>query len=463
MRKHSWRNALILAALLFHLPGCDVWGGPSYTVVIDPGHGGAPVPGNDDKWDPVTKKYLSPYLYGMRYGKYEEHQLMLDLARRVHYYLKLTESDEGWKQFQTILKQFSDQKEFTRIRLRSVMSRTEGWTASGLKADDPRVNIPFRLYDFPDRKDPSKMVPGRLSYINSEHPYLVVSLHMNPAGPGNDGGMAAVLAPGYETFEKLRKLTLSNKSVEDKEKAYNELPWAPFWLINQPGWSRLQIATADTWVYFHGYWVKQNMKDPWLEKNRGLRHNMIQWIYRDPAGWAEKARKGGPGPYATKHSEFRAEGPFWDREKADPEAWRREGPVPGTDIKFGGDNHFASNELMRYVQYGTRQISPELARQSKKAIPEIIDPFVSTYSLPTLVNAVVAYLEIGHLDVQKDRTFILKYKDEIARSLAVGIYSLFTGLKLKPYQGPFKPTSKPLDFKKYENYKAGNYFDIVTD
>ena len=118
---------------------------------------------------------------------------------------------------------------------------------------------------------------------------------------------------------------------------------------------------------------------------------------------------------------------------------------------------------MRYVQYGSRKLDAKLAKDGKNAIPEIVDPFVSTYSLPTLVNAVVAYLEIGHLDVKKDRLFILNNKDVIARSLAAGIYSLFAGLELKPYDGPTPSASKPLNFKRYEEYEKGNYFNIVTD
>lgn len=456
---YRFRSVLFVGLCLIQTAGCDVWGGPSYTVIVDPGHGGAPTAGYDDKWDPVTEKYLSPYLYGMRYGKYEEHKVMLDLARRVHYYLQLTESEKGWEEFQGILRQFSDQKEFTRVRFQSVMSREEGWEKQGLGAGHPDVNEPFRLYDFPNRKVKSKIIPGRLSYINSQKPYLVVSLHMNPAGPGNEGGMAAVLAPGYSTFDQLRRIHLNNED----EARFEALPWSDYWLINQAGWNRMEIAIADTWVYFHGFWVKKNMEEPWMEKNRGLRHNMIQWRYRDPKGWVEKARKGGPGPYSMKYSQFRAEGPFWDREKAMPEHWRREATVPGTSIKFGGDNHYASNELMRFVQFGSRKLDDRLNREGKKAIPEIVDPFVSTYSLPTLVNAIVAYLEIGHLDVKKDRLFILNNKDVIARSLAVGVYSLFAGLELKPYDGPFKPASKPLNFKKYEEYEKGNYFKLVTE
>jgi len=81
-----------------------------------------------------------------------------------------------------------------------------------------------------------------------------------------------------------------------------------------------------------------------------------------------------------------------------------------------------------------------------------------------LVNAICAYLEIAHLDVERDREFVIKYQNEIARSLAVGIYSLFTGLQLKKdYQGPFRPRGVNVDFDKYTKHKDGNYFELVVE
>lgn len=446
--------------LLLSLLSCDTpaFGTPVYDVVVDPGHGGAPTQRNDDMWDPVTKRYLNVYNMGMKYGKHHEYQLVLQISKKVHAYLKLTESESGWKRFEEMLRVFSPQKDFQRIVLRSTMSRTDNWEDRKISEDDPHVNAPYRHYDFPAKGNANKMEPGRLSFINHTHPYLVLSIHLNPAGPGQTGGMAAVLAPGFRTFDHMRQITLGKKP----RSSFSKLPWSCCWLKNQAGWNEEEVALADTWVYFHGYWTNKQNTAPWLEKNRGLRYNMISWNYRDADGWESKAAKQGPGPYAIKYAEFVPEGRFWDREKAAPEAWRREVAVPGTQTKWGGDNHYASDELMRFVQYGLRTLKPEMRKNG--AIGGIVDPFVSTYGLPTLVNAISAYLEIAHLNVERDRNMVLHQQDEIARSLAVGIYSLFAGLQLRPgYKGPYRPTAKPLDFGKYENYEKGNYFKIVAD
>ncbi|HNL03136.1 MAG TPA: N-acetylmuramoyl-L-alanine amidase, partial [Leptospiraceae bacterium] len=78
-------------------------------VVMDPGHGGAIVPRKDDKWDPVTRQYLDFYLSGMMYNQYTEQEIVLDLSKKVRKYLELTRSDDGWLEFEKILRLFSDQ------------------------------------------------------------------------------------------------------------------------------------------------------------------------------------------------------------------------------------------------------------------------------------------------------------------------------------------------------------------
>jgi hypothetical protein len=430
---------------------------PIYRVVLDPGHGGAPKEENDDKWDPITKKYLDNYNIGMRYKNYYEYKIVLQIAKKIYQYLKFTETEEGWKKFEWILKQFSDQKVFKRIIIKTYLTRTNNWEDRGIPASHKRVNDPYRLYDFPNGK---KISHGRISYINSLKPHLVVSIHLNPGGPGHPGGMAAVLAPGYKTFDLLRQITLGKEKVE----SFYQLPWAEHWLVNERGWNKFEMAMADTWVYFHGIRWNKDTKKPWLEKDRGIRYNMVTWNYSDKPDWVNRAiqqRKFNlPGPYSLDYFKFQPEGPFWDRERSELEFWRREQALPEYNISFGGDNHFASDELLRFVQYGLRIQNPQLDKQNK--ISGILDPFVSTYGLPTLINAICAYLEIGHLDVERDRILVLNYQNEIARSLAVGIYSLFEGLELKKdYQGPFKPRGKNVDFNKYINHKEGNYFEKV--
>jgi len=424
---------------------------PSYTIVIDPGHGGAVTRKKDDKWDPVTERYLDYYSTGMEYRKITEESVVLPLGKRVRDYIELTATEEGWLKFTEILKQFSNQKEFPRIIFKAAMSREDSWTDRSTDPNQPELNAPYRHYDYPDEN--GKMQPGRISTINALHPYLVVSLHMNPAGYGHPGGMAAVIAPGFKTFEELRQITLGKKPV----KQFYKLKWWRDWLIAEPGWSKYESARADTWVYFHGYRTVKNAMRPWREKNRGIRHNMIQWRYRDPDDWVEKAKKNEPGPYTTDYEKFKPEGKFWDRERSQPEEWRREDGI----LEIGGDNHYASDELLRFIQYGVRLQSKAEGKQFSPG--PIRPPYISTYGLPTFLNAINAYLEVGYLNRTRDRNLIMKHTDQVAQSIAVGIYSLFSGLKLKPGYGPYRPRAKPLDFQKYENYSEGNYFTIVTE
>jgi hypothetical protein len=332
-----------------------------------------------------------------------------------------------------------------------MMSREDSWNQRGLPANDINTNAPYRLYDFPDPKDKTKILPGRISAINAFQPHLVVSLHLNPAGRGNPGGMTAVLAPGFRTFDLLRKITLKKSSVKE----FNKLPWSNKFLVSDNGWNYFQSARADAWVYFHGYRSNRAGTAPWKEKNRGIRYNMITWRYMEGPKWVDDARKGGPGRYSLKYDDFRPEGAFFDRERSQAELWRREdGPVG-----YGGDNHLASDELLRFAQFGTRRM---LKKKAEKILGPIQDPYVSTYAMPTFVNAINAYLEIGHLNRARDRALVIGEKEVLAKSLAAGIYSLFTGLKPAPGKEPYRPRGKPINFKKYEELPEGNYFEIVS-
>ncbi len=422
-----------------------------YVVVIDPGHGGARyVAQEDERWDPVTGKYLSFYAPGMVFGKYSEDQVVLGLSKRLKEYLDLTQSDAGWKKFQDILKTFTDSGKFERIKFKTAMTRDKSWREGGLGASHPEVNAPFRLYDYPDPKNRAKMLQGRISYANSQRPYLIVSIHLNPAGAGHPGGMGAVLAPGYRTFDTLRLIDLKKKSME----LFTRSPWQPGWLITDAGWSKWDAARSDTWVYFHGFRKDKNGR---LSSPRGLRQNLFAWRYKDKADWISKARAGGPGPYSKDYEKFQATGAFWDRERSEPEQWRREGGSLG----YGGDNHLASDELMRFVQQGVRIQVPGLRHPG--AVGPIITPFVSTYTLPTYVNAINAYLEIGHLNIERDRNLVVGHPDAVTRSLAAGVYSLFAGLQTRAGYGPYRPRGKKIEWERYEKYKEGNYFKIVVD
>jgi hypothetical protein len=423
---------------------------PEYQVVIDPGHGGYSFKKQDDKWDPVTKKYLDFYTSGMKYGNYEEHYLMMLLAREISKRLQLTSTDEGWNQFKNILKKFTDSDNLPRINLKSVMTRTESWSER-YETPPEDVNDPYRLYDFPDRTNNKRIKPGRISFINAAKAHLVLSLHMTPGGRGHPGGMAAVLSPGFQTFDSIRQIQLADKP----RSVIEESPWftQSLWIITDENWSRFESARADAWVYFHGYRSLKDGSGYWKDRNRGLRHNMVTWNYSDPAGWESLARMNQPGPYSLKYKDFQTNGKFWDREKSEAERWRREGGPLG----FGGDNHYATDELMRFLQFKMRS----LHSIDKKRYPSpgpIQPPYVSAYSLPMYINAVSAYIETGFLDKDTDRLYMLKYRADLADALAAGIYSLFQGLAVKSGNMKFKPKGAPLNFAKYEQIPEGNYF-----
>ena len=51
--------------------------------------------------------------------------------------------------------------------------------------------------------DRGRLRRGRMSFINYHRPTLVISIHNTPAGSKVEGGMAAVLAPGYRSYKEV--------------------------------------------------------------------------------------------------------------------------------------------------------------------------------------------------------------------------------------------------------------------
>ncbi len=173
---------------------------------------------------------------------------------------------------------------------------------------------------------------------------------------------------------------------------------------------------ADAWIYFHGYWSTKDGSKSDLSKFEGYRQNMVTWRYADDRNWENKV--GIVGPYAKQHEQFKAEGKFWERERAKKKNNRREGGLEG----FGGDNHYVSRELMRFVQYGL----PLQLKQNEKEYPEIgpiQKPYISTYSLPTYTNALCAFIEIGYVNRSRDMKYLTEHKKRNCNRL--GSWNLF--------------------------------------
>ncbi|WP_442915955.1 N-acetylmuramoyl-L-alanine amidase [Leptospira sp. GIMC2001] len=446
--------AILLGFILLWNQSIYSWDAPSYKIVIDPGHGGNnqnPYEEFGDKYDTITGKFLEKYKPGTSYKGRTEREIVLELSKEVTEILELTKTKEGFAKFKKIASNYT-KSEITPIQFNVLMTRTDDYTSlkqeSGLDE-----NYKYRLYDFPDKKS-GKKVLGRMSVINKFQPYLVVSIHLNPSYPGHPGGMAAVIAPPYRVFQQLRLISNGKgKSSSFTNSAYGN------WLQFVSSWNHLENAMTDTWIYFNGYWSDRSGKKTDLNKFAGYRQNMVTWRYADPIGWEEQAKLGGRGAYAKNHNDFIARGKFWNRERGQAEAWRRDYGREG----LGGDNLYASNELLRFVQYGLRRHVKD-EKGNPPSLGPIQPPYISTYSLPTYINAICAFLEIGYIDNDRDMKYIQGHKKQVAESLAVGIYSLFRGVKPIHKKGmPYIPKGKQVNFKRYENYEGKNYFKIVSE
>lgn len=425
-----------------------------FKIVIDPGHGGikqTPYEIYGDKYDTVSGRYLEPYKNGAIFKDRTEMEIVLDIARETQELLELTKTKKGFKKFQTYIRLFSD-SETPWVRIESSLTRSDSYTDRNYREKDDK-NDPYRLYDFPDFST-GNMKEGRISFINREEPHLVLSLHINDGGPRanpDSGGMGVVLTPSYRTFELLKNI--SEKQVPPEQ--FTSSPWSN-WLVFEKGYSRLESAIADAWIYFHGYWPDKEGTKTNLERFEGYRYNMVTWRYRDENGWEDKVSQSDT-PYAYDHDQFKAVGPYWERERGKPEFLKREKGPEG----FGGDNHYAGMELLRFLQYGLRLQSDD--SEPYKSPNPILGPYVSTYSLPALVNAISAYLELGDIRSDKDMYFLTKKKKKTAISLAVGIYSLFVGLEIRKKEIPSLPKGKRLEFEKYVHKNGKSYFKDLQE
>lgn len=430
-----------------------------YNIVIDPGHGGwkqKPFELYGDKFDTISQKYLEHYKSGGEFKGRTEMEIVLEVGKEVKSILDLTKTNEGFEIFKGYVKKFSNDK-IERIVIKSALSRKDNYTDRNFGEKEDK-NAPYRLYDFPDF-DSGKRKLGRISRMNKEKPYLVLSLHINDQSnlkteksPIGESGLACVIAPSYRTFQMLRKISMK----KEPHGSFGNSSWKD-WMVFQDGWSKLENAVADAWIYFHGHWPDKSGRKTNLEKFEGFRQNMVTWKYEDSAGWEDKVGTQKKGQYALDHDSFRPSGKFWDRERGKPEMWKREGGPEG----FGGDNHFACMEILRFLNYG---LNKEFG--SKKKTPEIFPitkPYISTYSVPTFVNGISAYLELGDIKRNSDMYYLTDKKKETAVSIAVGIFSLFHGLKVKSAKYPFQPQGRKIDFGKYENFNGRNYFKEVVE
>lgn len=422
-------------------------------VVLDPGHGGRYQPPSSlygDKYDALSGEYLDKFRPGAHYKGIWENEAMYDIAWKARSILNLTMQESTKAEFSQILKKYGKQTGNV-FPIDAQLSR-EASLPSIYFSTRSDINAPYRLYDYPDIST-SEMQKGTISHINELTPDLVVSLHLTASNGGKNGAMAAVITPSEKTYSLARRYVHASSSTERGkiQAEFEHSDWSE-WFIVANGYNVFESFLCDAWIYYTGYWSTSNGLGPRDAKFRGYRHNMVSWKYADSPGWEKHARNHpSKSSYAGHLKDFKPEGAFWEREQSEPENWRREGGQEG----YGGDNFYASQEILRYIRLGMLRNGVDTAA----TLPEIRDPYLSTWSVPTHVNAVAAYLEIAHLRALRDRKRMLESRDVYAEAIAVAIYSLF--YPFEPETGKDLPRGKRIDFDKYRNYSGGNYFTSV--
>lgn len=424
-------------------------------VVLDAGHGGRaiiPYSVYGDKYDITSHRYLDHFREGANHKGMWENEAMYFIATRVSKILELTLKESTHNEFRKMIKPFGTIKGAVKP-IRTALSREDNYFKQyEIIKDDP--NAPYRLYDYVDIHTGEKRL-GTISRINALSPELVISIHLAKGAAPKVGGLASVLTPGFDTFAMAREYVKNPRKRKSIQKKFSNGPYSK-WFISAYGYNRFQSFLCDAWIYFTGNWSKPNglhLKD---NKFRGFRQHMISWHYANEPNWEQMVRTNPPNtPYAAHLKNFKATGKFWEREQSEPERWRREGGVEGK----GGDNFFASQEILRFIRKGFFSIE----KTKKDKLPEIMDPYISTWAVPTYTNAVSAYLEVAHLSSAKDFARMRNKKGVYARSIAAAIYSMVYSLALSnPNNLQDFPKGNTIDFQKYTTFSQGNYFKMSS-
>ncbi len=418
-----------------------------FVVVLDPGHGGLTISPKElygDKFNPLTNKFADHFRPGAYSFGLAEHEEVYEIAYRAKKLLDLTKTEAGRKQFHQILKKYNKRAAFPKGTVEVHLSRGASYQRQYKKIKDD-LNGPYRMFDYPDVKS-GETKPGRLSRINKLKPHMVVSIHLNGGGNPRNGAVGSVITPSHQTYKKA--IAYVKGSASQRQRIRDQFMKGPYrgWIDSCGRRTRFQQFLCDAWIYYTGYWSKKNGLSPDLNIFRGYRHNLVSWRYADSGDWFLEAKRHRPNsPYSRSLRNIKLEGPFWQRERRQEERWRRENGPEG----YGGDNLYASQEILRYVRKSLLVNKVDTYR----TLPVMKSPYLSTWTIPTYVNAITAFLEIGYLTSKRDSQRILGSREVYAEAIAVGVYSLCYSLK-QPKSNKRKqlPVGKQLDFAKYKDY-----------
>ena len=437
----------LLAGCVFYPEQMSLREFPVFRVVLDPGHGGIAAGDwrkHGDRYDAISGAYLQVFKEGASYGSLEEHVIVNSIAKKAARILENCGPGGDFSRFYPHLEKFTALP-YDRISIVCMLSRGDSiGRKSKARRKDP--NEGFRIFDFPGPD--GEMRPGRLSRINAFRPQLVVSLHSTKKGSAYFRGMNPVIVPPHGFL--LNGLLYLQGSVKSRRFFFSS-PYGD-WFEESDERSGYEWFLNDVMIYFTGYPLNRD-RSVQREEFKGYRYNMVTWSYHDDDGWERDARSHRDDtPYAASAKGFAARGRFWERERSIHENYRRDGGMEG----FGGDNHYASSEIIRYILMSLR------LRGIYSYEQRLGRPYVSVWHMPIHMNAVSAFIEMGYLDRAHFRYLLTRRQDEIAEGIAVGIYSLLSGIRPKTTGSEGAPRGKRIDLKKYALSSNKSYFDAVV-
>jgi hypothetical protein len=409
-------------------------GDAPFVVVIDPGHGGLPlgplsIHGERYCWS--RREYLQAVNPGALHGDYRESAVVYGLAEGVQANLQAWRNRSLADIGRLCGIRFSDPDK--RVRIQSSLSRPAD-LPSGQAAGDSDPNAPYRMFDYPAK---GERRPGRLSRIVEEKPHLLVCLHMRKKRyAGDSGGVAVVVPPG--SFMRLVLAEVDPLVPQSDISAHlrETLPAAYHPYFDWFNWGGRRTSTdwmfSDLALHLLGYETQRGTLRIDPKKYAGHRERMLTWPY---------------AVASSRHPEDFEQvvwnSPFLRRELSLHEERRRHAGREG----YGGDNLYASMELLKFIDLFAR----ERLRYDGYRIGK---PWISVWLSPLFTNAVTAFIEVGCLDSDIDRNFITSKSDVIAEAISVGILSLFYGTRTETRgngaeRAAEAPKGHPVDWKSY--------------
>ncbi|MBI4861572.1 MAG: hypothetical protein HY815_15115 [Candidatus Riflebacteria bacterium] len=438
------------------------WTRTTYRVLIDPGHGGRAERRSattGDNWDQGLLEFM-----------------LLDK----------TANESSWPEFEATVRRYQElsKSPVRRIRLSASLSRENSFLDHP-DAMDRNINKHFRLFDSPDSfpaTATTPLFPGRMSKVNAVSADLVLGVHINSSAAASARGPTALFVPPFAFYEEIRQMAIGVKPWKDLRQS----PYYQCWSPARGGGDRRGEIVGELTRYYLDSVAGASAE---ARRSRVLgRRNHVMWSYRDTA------------PASISNLGDRLAGPYWERERSAFEAFRR----AGGPEEMGGDNLYAGQELTRFMRYalwkdrseGGNRLPPDTAQYggadgfrprppARKAHPSDSAaertrpttsgagspddylgrhqmPLASDWALPLYTNAVVAYLEAAYLSNPADLWLLDNKLDVMAEGVAVGIYSLCAGLKVKPVPAVVLPRGYRIDWERYDNAAPGKSYTELS-